>query len=231
MLTLGKTRMKPPESFHIFMGDTVLERVSSIKYLGVILDDRFKWQNHISYVCTKISRSVGILSKLRYYVNIETLLKVYYSLVSSHLSYALIAWGSAGVTVLQPLKVLQNRAIRIISRAPRFRRLDNDYLNLRLLRLDDMHQHALAKFMHQYHNNTLPDYFSSFFEVTPNSHQYNLRQNRNNTYRVIDCRKVFTERSIRFTGPKLWGKVPASMKSLTKNKFKKEYSNSLLAAY
>ena len=89
MLTLGKSRMKHPECFVLKMGDTVLEKVNSIKYLGVIFDEKFKWEGHISYISSKISCSVGILSKLRYYVNTETLIKVYQSLVCSHLSYAL----------------------------------------------------------------------------------------------------------------------------------------------
>ena len=100
MLTLGKLRLSPPDRFVIKMGDTVLEKVNSIKYLGVMFDDRFNWKDHISYISSKISSSVGILSKLRYYKNIETLIKVYQSLVALHLSYALCAWGQAGSTAL-----------------------------------------------------------------------------------------------------------------------------------
>ena len=83
-------------------------------------------------------------------MNIKTLIGVYQSLVASHLSYALCAWGKAGITTLQPLRVLQNRAIRFISRAPRYRRLDNDYLNLRILKLDALYEFSVSKFMHQY---------------------------------------------------------------------------------
>ena len=150
------------------MGNTILERVKSIKYVGVIFDERFRWHEHVSYLSTKLACSIGVLSKLRYYTNIPTLISVYYSLVCSHLNYALSSWGAASKTVLQPLRVLQNRAIRFISRAPRYRRLDNDYLNLRLLKLDDLHTLSIYKFMHQYHNQKLPDHFFKFLFRIPN---------------------------------------------------------------
>ena len=230
MLTLGKSRMKHPENITLKMGDTILEKVNSIKYLGVIFDDSFNWHNHVSYISSKISRSVGVLSKLRYYTTVQTLIKVYHSLVSSHLSYALTAWGKAGVAALQPLRVLQNRAIRFISRAPRFRRLDNDYLNLRILKLDDLYELAVYKFMHQYYHGKLPNFFEDYFPENHISHQYRLR-NGPSTFRPFNCRKVSMERSIRFHGPKIWDKLSSVTKSLSASKFKKKISNILLSNY
>ena len=40
---------------------------SKIKYLGVLLDNKLKFKDHINLVETKISRSVGILGKFKYY--------------------------------------------------------------------------------------------------------------------------------------------------------------------
>ena len=144
---------------------------------------------------------VGVVSKLRYYTNIETLIKVYQSLVASHLSYALCAWGQAGSTALQPLRVLQNRAILFISRAARYRRLDNDYLNLRILKLDDLIEVAILKFMHQYKNGKLPSYFDRYFQSIHVTHRYNLRNNLEGSLRPIDCNKASMEKSICCYGP------------------------------
>ena len=118
MLTSGNSRTDL-SSFSIKMGVTTLERVKSIKYLGVMFEENFKWRHHVSHLVTKLSRSTGILSKLRYYTSTKTLLTVYYSLVGSHLNYSLLAWGSACKTTLQPLRVLQNKAIRFIAWTPK----------------------------------------------------------------------------------------------------------------
>ena len=94
MLTLGKSRLSYPSDFTIKMGDTILEQVNSIKYLGVIFDDHFKWDKHVSYLTSKLSCSVRVIAKLRYYTNTQTLLQVYNALHGSHLRYAIITLGS-----------------------------------------------------------------------------------------------------------------------------------------
>ena len=178
---------------------------------------------------SKLSSSVGILSKLRYFANMPTLIQFYNSLVNSYLNYALLDWGSAGVTSLKPIKVLQNRAIRFMTRSSRYTRLDIDYINLRILKLEDMYQHSLSKFMYQYHNDNLPKYFQNFLDLTPPSDR--VRRIPNPTYRPLHCRKVSTEKSIRFMGPKLWDKLPESIQKSNKALFNKELSNFLLSKY
>lgn len=225
MLTLGKRNTPHPSNFSLKMGEVTLNEVDEVKYLGVIFDNKFNWRKHISYLCTKLSKSVGILSKLRYYTNVPTLLQVYDSLIKSHKCYALINWGSAGVTALNPLKVLQNRAIRFITRSGRYQRLDLDYINLRILKLEDIYQHSLGKFMYQYYRNCLPSYYDNFFNVHNFDPRLRPRQ------RSIHCRKSSMKKSIRFTGPILWSSLPLPLKNESKVNFKRKLSNFLLAKY
>ena len=82
------------------MGNTELERVSSVEYLGVLIDENLNWSNQIKSLCLKISRSAGIISKWRYYVDSSTLIAIYFSIVQSYLQYSRSA--------LQPLEIIQN---------------------------------------------------------------------------------------------------------------------------
>ena len=93
-------------NFHIKMGNVELERVSSVKYLGVLLDEKTTWENQIDYLAIKLSRSAGIFSKLSYYLNPKTLLEMYHALFNSRLQYAILCWGSASSTNLHRLQVL-----------------------------------------------------------------------------------------------------------------------------
>ena len=43
-----------------------LERKDHIKYLEVMIDSALTWKYHISYVCAKLSRNTGVISKLRH---------------------------------------------------------------------------------------------------------------------------------------------------------------------
>ena len=45
-----------------------INTVKKAKYLGIILDNQLNFADHIKNIETKVARSVGILSKLSYYL-------------------------------------------------------------------------------------------------------------------------------------------------------------------
>ena len=75
------------------MGDHVIERTKSYRYLGLLVDEKFSWENHISEVCWKLSQVAGIILKMRYLLTKEAMLLVYHSLVGSKLRYMVLSVG------------------------------------------------------------------------------------------------------------------------------------------
>ena len=45
-----------------------LEHKNYVKYLGILIDSNLVWKNHISHVTSKISKTIGTISKLRHFV-------------------------------------------------------------------------------------------------------------------------------------------------------------------
>ena len=74
-----------------------------IKYLGVLIDSTLSWKHHILNISKKISRAIGIMYKLRPFLPLKVMRNVYYSLVYSHIIYAIEAWGSAFKTELEKI--------------------------------------------------------------------------------------------------------------------------------
>ena len=72
-----------------------IEQKSQIKYVGVLIDDCLRWDAQLQYISNKITKNTGILSKLRYYVSINTLKQLYYTLIYPYLNYGLMSWGTA----------------------------------------------------------------------------------------------------------------------------------------
>ena len=64
-----------------------LERKECAKHLGVLIDSKLSWTHHITYISTKISKSLGILARLRHFAPSSTLLNIYRSLVQPYLSF------------------------------------------------------------------------------------------------------------------------------------------------
>ena len=71
----------PMNSIKLFMDKTNLREVECIKYLGVILDNKLSWIQHISYVKNKISKGIGIMYKARNYINKKALIGLYHSYI------------------------------------------------------------------------------------------------------------------------------------------------------
>ena len=81
---------------------------SSVKYLGVFLDQHLYWNKELAHVITKLNQGIGILSKLRHYANLNILKIVYHSLVGSHLHYSAQLWGLTNTGNIDKIRVLQN---------------------------------------------------------------------------------------------------------------------------
>ena len=64
-------------------------------------------KNHVNELCLKLSKTVGIFSKLRYYVNVDILIMLYYSLIYPFLTYGIQVWGLTYPTYLKPVATLK----------------------------------------------------------------------------------------------------------------------------
>ena len=117
------------------------------KYLEILIDDNLSFKSHIHYLESKLSRSVGVISRLRYFLPSSTLINLYYSLIHSHLLYGLPVWASTYKTYLTKIRVLQNKAISIISETPYKERVSFYYYKLQILKLDVFYQFELVKFI------------------------------------------------------------------------------------
>ena len=138
------------------MNDDEIDASHYAKYLGIILDYRLSFKAHSEFLETKISRSVGIMSKLSYYLPTKTLITLYYALIHSHILYGLPVRASTFNTYLNKIRKLQNRAIRIFTKSKIKDRITSQHVYLGILKLNDLFNFEIAKFkrMNYYTNNS-----------------------------------------------------------------------------
>ena len=90
--------------------------VDSVKYLGLTLQSDLQWKTHLTSLEKKLSRSIGLLSKIRHYVPKFLLKTVYYSIFNSHLICGCEVWGQNQNNVfVQRLQKLQEKAVCLIN--------------------------------------------------------------------------------------------------------------------
>ena len=132
------SQLKPSQSFYRFkIDDALIKQVDSTKYvyLGITFDSNLTWKSHINYLCLKLSKTVGILPKVRHFVNKHFLVMLYYSLIYPFLTYV---WGLTFPSFLTQLFVIQKQAIRIISFSEPKSHSELLFKSLSLLKLVDV---------------------------------------------------------------------------------------------
>ena len=203
----------------------------SSKYLGVTIDHRLNFKPHILSLETRVSRSVGIPSKLRSTFPSPTLLLLYHALVQPHLVYGLPLWGSTFKTYLSKLQILQNKALRIITKSDWRTPITPKFRNLKILKIADLYTFELGKLMHQNYNNSLPPCFFDFFNPLSAIHVRSTRSKTNNNLYLPKFSTCRCQQSIKYQGVKIWNSLNPELKKQSFKKFKANLKNDLLETY
>ena len=119
-----------------------------IKYLGLTIDMNLNFDFHILNIAYKISRTVGIISKIRHYLPETALMKIYYAQIHFYLLYGLIMEGFTFSTYLKKLITLQNKAVKFIDAAKFCNSSSPYYKRLKILKLKDLYKLEVGKFIH-----------------------------------------------------------------------------------
>ena len=108
-----------------------------VKYLGILIDPHLNWSYHVKTLAPKLSRSIGMLAKVRHFVKSDVLRNIYFGIFSSILNYGSLIWGQYENAHIKRIMKLQNKAIRIINFAG-FREPSSQlYQNSKILKFKD----------------------------------------------------------------------------------------------
>ena len=211
----------------VYADNIYLEEKQSVTFLGVVIDNKLLWKDHIKLVCSKISKSIGILRYLRYSYPTHILRLLYMSLIFSYLNYCNVVWGSAYDSHLKPLIILQKKAVRVITNSAYDASSAPIFDSLKVLQLQKIHKLNCCIFMFKCLNtNNYPIHRNKTLQNTA-THNYATR-NRELFYvpreRLEICRKSFLNKGI-----SLWNDISTEVKSeKALHSFKTAIKNMLL---
>ena len=161
----------PDLALHI--DNVPIEKVTCFDFLGLRVSDTLKWQDHTNKIANKISKSKGVTPRLKHLLQSSTLLAIYNSLVLPHLYFSILCWGFES----QRLVELQKRAVRNIHRAKYNAHSEPLFIKKSgLLALKDIFDFKCCKFYYKFKHSFLPDYFTKFFTLNNQIHNYDTRR-------------------------------------------------------
>ena len=222
-------------ALNIRLNNHVIEQVNSIVYLGLTIDSKLSWDSHIKQLETDLSVASGIMSKLRYYVDFDSLKSYYYAKVYSSLQYGILSWGGCCESKLHKLNVIHNSILRLMvfRNFPEGVRISNDtlYKSLGLLQLKEIYELELAKFMHKAYYKALPHCLNDMFTRIETIHHYPTSSRRNRVYYKKITRSEKSKRWISSKGIDLWETIPDFLRNLNFYLFKRKYKSYLIERY
>ena len=186
-----------------------------VKYLGIIMiDSELSWKHHIDFICHKISRSVGIIAKMRHYIPRHLLLNLYHALIAPYLNYGICAWGNCPQTYLNKILVLQKRALRLIYFSKPRDHAIPFFIDSNCLPLQSLFFQQLSCLMYDVHATTAPKSGLDKFAKNNTKHHYNTRLSAKECFSIKFSRTEKMKKSFTRTGVSIWNSIPLSVKTL-----------------
>ena len=108
------SKQKICSNFAPLIANTFIERKTSTRFLGVIVDDQLNWSEHITALKTKMARYVGIMFKIKSFLPMAARLQIFHSFVQSHINYCSLVWGFASKSNIESIFTIQKKSIRAI---------------------------------------------------------------------------------------------------------------------
>jgi ribosomal protein L5 len=97
-MLISRRKRKEPKEIKVHLNNKPLEQVTTMKYLGIIIDNKFKFNHHISYTaerCTKIIHSLSKAAKVSWGLKHEAFKTIYKGAILPFLLYGAAAWIEA----------------------------------------------------------------------------------------------------------------------------------------
>ena len=82
------------------MDGTIIPQVTAHKHLGVMLNQKLTWNNHIDNLYTSCARRVGIMRCLRNKLQSQVFKKFFIGSIRPKLEYACAVWTGGPITKL-----------------------------------------------------------------------------------------------------------------------------------
>lgn len=192
----------------VFYGGNELNRVALTKFLGVIIDENLNWKHHIQSVCTNLSKTCGILYRVRQNLTSEALRSLYYSLCYPYLIYCLPIWGCTWPTIVNNVYVAQKKIIRTMAYKGKYDSTDLLFKELNILKFDLLLKYFTALTIYKYVNdNDLNNVLFTVFH-----HSQGTRGNHLNLL-CPQPRTTLYKHSIHCVGPNVWNVLPDYIKN------------------
>ena len=199
--------------FDVKCGDTIVQRVTSVRYLGVILDETLNFREHATDILKKATGKLRFLYRSADSLRFGHRRLLCSSLVSSGLEYCCSAWFPGLLEKFKgALDTLQRKMVRYVqSRDQRDHVGEADVWAMGWMPFRKRVEFFKAVHVFKVKKSTAPSYISRHFELVSGVHSYGLRHADRN-FSLSNCQ--FPPKSFTRSAISLWNSLPSHLKEI-----------------
>ena len=98
----------------LVINNSKIDITDAFKLLGVIIDKDVNFTDHISLVCLKTSKMIGVLRTLKNLIPIHAKLRIYKTAILPHLTYCSLVWHLCRASDTRKLKRINEKGLRTV---------------------------------------------------------------------------------------------------------------------
>lgn len=97
-----------------------IQKIDSIKYLGVVVDKRLTLNENVLFVVKEVAKKITCFGRIAKNLTFAAKIMVYNSIIAPHFDYCATLLYSSKLEYIKKLQIIQNRALRIILKCSRY---------------------------------------------------------------------------------------------------------------
>ena len=204
--------------------------MTAVKYLGIYLDDKLKFDKHISELNISLTKAINAFKIIKNYIPQKQKSALYFAYVYSRIQYEIEIYSNANSSLIKKVQTKQNTALKALYQKDYYTPTKTLHGDLNILQIKDIGKLKVLNFVYNQRNNKTVNMFQNYFIDNKEVHKHNTRQSHNlHLNRPINN---MGKKQIKYKGAHLWNGTPQKHREApTTTTFSKNISSYSVASY
>lgn len=205
-------KLKKPFHPSLIFDDVHLKDVESHKHLGVTISSNLSWNLHINEILSKAYAKLGLMRKVKYILDRNSLQKLYFSFIRPVLEYADIIWDNIPEYLSLKIENIQLEAARIMTGGNRLASKTLLYKETGWVPLSKRREdHRLILLFKMFHGK-VPNYLLNLLQTQLLSNESHNTRSTNSIREIYARTKLYYDSFLPNT-IRLWNTIPSNVQN------------------
>ena len=207
----SRRRLNKVTDFLVSCDGETVKRVTSVKYLGVTLDQYFGFDDYVSKTCNSADGRLSFLYRYGRLLDLHTRKLLCNALVIPNLTYCASAWyPGIGVKLKNRLNTIQRKMVRYVNGwSPRSHVGKDEIVSLGWLSFPDLMTYFTLSHLFKIRVGMAPSYLCNDFSLVSATHSYSTRDSDVN---FVALPNQFPPNTFHYSSIREWNCLPSELK-------------------